>query len=123
MILIVKGEPLGMTIPICPSLFLNPFPPRPAIPSTERLVGDIQFFSYTVQYIYIYTYIHTTTFTGLLRYLFCSGEWEYSRQVSRTGEDGTTEWEEVQGKVKGDKKFFEAEFQLVEYIGTEHLLP
>lgn len=43
-------------------------------------------------------------------------EWEYSRQVSRTGEDGTTEWEEVQCKVKGDKKFFEAEFQLVEYI-------
>ena len=31
MILLVKGEPLGrkgLTEPICPSLFLNPFPPR-----------------------------------------------------------------------------------------------
>ena len=34
MILLVKGEPLGgkelITEPICPSLFLNPFPPRAA---------------------------------------------------------------------------------------------
>ena len=33
MILLVKGEPLGgkgLTEPICPSLFLNPFPPRAA---------------------------------------------------------------------------------------------
>ena len=32
-ILLVKGEPLGgkgLTEPICPSLFLNPFPPRAA---------------------------------------------------------------------------------------------
>ena len=32
-ILLVKGEPLGgkgLTGPICPSLFLNPFSPRPA---------------------------------------------------------------------------------------------
>ena len=33
MILLVKGEPLGgkgLTGPTCPSLFLNPFSPRPA---------------------------------------------------------------------------------------------
>ena len=32
-ILLVKGEPLGgkgLTEPICPSLFLNPFPPKAA---------------------------------------------------------------------------------------------
>ncbi len=37
---------------------------------------------------------------------------------SREGADGTTEWETVQGKVKGDKTFFKNEFKLVEYHGT-----
>ena len=46
-----------------------------------------------------------------------SGEWEYTKQVSREGPDGTTEWEQVQGKVKGDKTFFKTEFKLVEYHG------
>ena len=47
-----------------------------------------------------------------------SGEWEYTKQVSREGPDGTTEWDTVQGKVKGDKTFFKTEFKLVEYHGT-----
>lgn len=42
-------------------------------------------------------------------------EWEYTKQVSREGPDGTTEWDTVQGKVKGDKTFFKTEFKLVEY--------
>lgn len=50
-------------------------------------------------------------------FLFHPGEWEYPRHVSRTTDEGTTEWEEIKGEAKGDKKFFEAEFPLVEYIG------
>lgn len=42
-------------------------------------------------------------------------EWEYTKQVSKENDDGSIGWEEVQGKVKGDKKFFKTEFQLVEY--------
>ena len=47
-----------------------------------------------------------------------SGEWEYTENVSREGPDGTTVWEEVQKKVKGEKSFFKTEFKLVEYHGT-----
>lgn len=48
---------------------------------------------------------------------FIAGEWEYTTQVSREVEDGTTQSEQVQRQVKGDKTFFKTEFQLVEYQG------
>ena len=51
-------------------------------------------------------------------FLITPGEWEYTKQVSREGPDGTTEWDSVQKKVKGEKTFFKTEFKLVEYHGN-----
>ena len=69
-ILLIKGEPIGgkgLTGPICPSLFLNPFPPIPA-----KTVPFVNYFTlFNARQLYLSRGAPDSGFYYLARYQIC----------------------------------------------------